>query len=273
MTFWLESLLRADTVVIVPEIAPGPKDIVIGKQKPSAFYGTPLQSYLTHLQCDSVLVTGTTTTLGGPAQALFSTSPDNQANRGAFGTQLKFKRQTRITADVAFGTWTQNAAFLPFTLNSVILTGTGIPANTTAALPQQSLNGKINTTSVNFGFSSRPVENLTMRLRFRSYDLTNKTTPISWHGGSTADSPDRAWGAVAASADAPYGYATANLYDNSSQRFDAQVGYDIKDLTLEAAFRTAALKRTSREATSPMPPHSWWLLHRPARTRRQTDAA
>lgn len=47
--------------VIVPEIAPGPKDIVIGKQKPSAFYGTPLQSYLTHLQCDSVLVTGTTT--------------------------------------------------------------------------------------------------------------------------------------------------------------------------------------------------------------------
>ena len=36
--------------VIVPEIAPGPKDIVIGKQKPSAFYGTPLQSYLTYLQ-------------------------------------------------------------------------------------------------------------------------------------------------------------------------------------------------------------------------------
>ncbi len=47
--------------VIVPEIAPGPKDIVIGKQKPSAFYGTPLQSYLTYLQCDSALVTGTTT--------------------------------------------------------------------------------------------------------------------------------------------------------------------------------------------------------------------
>ncbi len=47
--------------VIVPDIAPGPKDIVIGKQKPSAFYGTPLQSYLVHFQCDSVIVTGTTT--------------------------------------------------------------------------------------------------------------------------------------------------------------------------------------------------------------------
>jgi nicotinamidase-related amidase len=47
--------------VVVADIAPGPKDIVIGKQKPSAFFGTPLAGYLVHLQCDSVLVTGTTT--------------------------------------------------------------------------------------------------------------------------------------------------------------------------------------------------------------------
>src|SRR5574338_291466 len=196
------------------------------------------------------LVTGTTTTVGGPAQALFSTSPDNEASRGAFGTQLKFKRQTRVTADVAFGRWTQNDAFLPFTLNSAIFTTSGVPANSTAALPQQSLNGKSNTTSVNLGFSSRPVDNLAVRLRFRSYDLTNKTTPISWLGGSPADNPDRAWGGVSASADAPFGFVNANIYDSSAQRFDAQVAYDLNDLTLEAAFRTAALDRTSREATS-----------------------
>jgi nicotinamidase-related amidase len=47
--------------VIVPDIAPGPQDLVIGKQKPSAFHGTPLMDYLIHLRCDSVLVTGTTT--------------------------------------------------------------------------------------------------------------------------------------------------------------------------------------------------------------------
>jgi nicotinamidase-related amidase len=50
-----------DGNTIVPDIAPGPKDIVILKQKPSGFFGTPLQSYLTLLGCDSVLVTGTTT--------------------------------------------------------------------------------------------------------------------------------------------------------------------------------------------------------------------
>ena len=46
---------------IVDEIAPSAKDLVIYKQKPSGFFGTPMTGYLTQLQCDSVIVTGTTT--------------------------------------------------------------------------------------------------------------------------------------------------------------------------------------------------------------------
>jgi maleamate amidohydrolase len=46
---------------IVDAIAPGPRDILILKQKPSGFFGTNLASYLTLLGCDSVIVTGTTT--------------------------------------------------------------------------------------------------------------------------------------------------------------------------------------------------------------------
>ena len=46
---------------IVAMIAPGPKDIVIRKQKPSGFFGTNLAAYLTLLGCDSVIVVGTTT--------------------------------------------------------------------------------------------------------------------------------------------------------------------------------------------------------------------
>ena len=46
---------------IVTMIAPGPRDIVIKKQKPSGFFGTDLGSYLTLLGCDSVIVVGTTT--------------------------------------------------------------------------------------------------------------------------------------------------------------------------------------------------------------------
>ncbi len=50
-----------DGNVIVKEIEPGPRDIVIRKDKPSGFFGTPLQSYLQLLGCDSLIITGTTT--------------------------------------------------------------------------------------------------------------------------------------------------------------------------------------------------------------------
>ena len=46
---------------IVEEIAPHAGDIVVRKQKPSAFFGTPLMSMLNEVHADSVLVTGTTT--------------------------------------------------------------------------------------------------------------------------------------------------------------------------------------------------------------------
>ena len=46
---------------IVDAIAPGPGDIIVYKQKPSGFFGSNLASYLTLLGCDSIVVTGTTT--------------------------------------------------------------------------------------------------------------------------------------------------------------------------------------------------------------------
>ena len=50
-----------DRNAIVAEIAPQPADIVIRKNKPSAFFGTPLLSYLVQLGADSLIVAGTTT--------------------------------------------------------------------------------------------------------------------------------------------------------------------------------------------------------------------
>ncbi len=57
----LKPVSNRDGNEIVADIAPGPKDIVVLKRKPSGFFGTDLGSYLTLLQCDSVIVTGTTT--------------------------------------------------------------------------------------------------------------------------------------------------------------------------------------------------------------------
>ncbi len=46
---------------IVADIAPQAGDVVVRKQKPSAFFGTPLMSMLNEVHADSVLVAGTTT--------------------------------------------------------------------------------------------------------------------------------------------------------------------------------------------------------------------
>lgn len=46
---------------IVAEVAPRGSDIFIEKRKPSAFFGTPLMSHLTHLRADSLILVGTTT--------------------------------------------------------------------------------------------------------------------------------------------------------------------------------------------------------------------
>ena len=46
---------------IVAEIAPQKGEVVIRKQKPSAFFGTPLVSMLNEVHADTVLVAGTTT--------------------------------------------------------------------------------------------------------------------------------------------------------------------------------------------------------------------
>ena len=62
--------------------------------------------------------------------------------------QLKFARQTRITADLAYGQWTQNAAFLPYTINAAVFTPSGAPANAVSSLQRASLDGKIDTTDL-----------------------------------------------------------------------------------------------------------------------------
>ena len=52
---------EVDINEIVASIAPTARDVVVRKQKPSAFFGTNLAAYLTLLGCDSVVIVGMTT--------------------------------------------------------------------------------------------------------------------------------------------------------------------------------------------------------------------
>jgi len=187
---------------------------------------------------------------GGPGTIRFTTAPDNEASTFSGGLLLKFANMTRLTGDVAMSSWTQNAQFFPYSSNSTLLTPAGARTDNTSSLQQQSLNGKIDTTTLNFGFTSRPIEGLWLRLRYRSYELKSKTSRFVI-AGDASGAPDRSWGAAdTPTADEPYGHATAQNYDNSTKRFDGSVSYDFKALTLEAAYRYNKLTRSHREAAS-----------------------
>ncbi len=189
-----------------------------------------------------------TSTVGGPSRGRFINAPDNEASTGSAGFLVKFARQTRIGGDLSLATWTQDAPFYPYTINTVVLTPAGARADSLSTLQQPSFNGKINTTTLNFTFSSRPVKGLGLRAAYRSYDLTNKTDRYIVTGDTSVS--DRAWTVVTPTAADPYGHATANPYDTKTTRFTASVSYDVGDLTLEGAFHNTDITRTYREATS-----------------------
>lgn len=50
-----------DTYTVVPEIAPRPGELVLAKQAPSGFFGTPLIAILTSLGVDTIVVAGCST--------------------------------------------------------------------------------------------------------------------------------------------------------------------------------------------------------------------
>jgi hypothetical protein len=202
------------------------------------------------IRATDLVYNSSTSPNGGAAKAFFVGPPDNSADTGSFGVMLKFGRQTRVTADGALGMWNQNAPLYPYTLNPTILTKAGLPANLTSSLDVQSANGKIDTTMMNFAVSSRPLKNVGVRARYRTYNLDNNTTTFI-RSGTAGSSPDRSWAnASAPTEDAPFGFETANPYGQKTARFDLQGNYDLKDLTFEGSYFNTQIDRTFREALS-----------------------
>ena len=175
--------------------------------------------------------------LGGPAQGHTVMAPDNSATTFSLGGMAKFGQSTRLLGDVALGQWKQNAPFFPYTFNTAIQTASGAPANLTSSLPATSLNGKIETTTANFSFLTRPLQAMYVNVRYRLYDFKNKTPVISSPGYV---SWDRSW-STSANTSIPYGYKTG--------RFETILGWNFgRALALEGAYRQVVNDRTFREA-------------------------
>jgi MtrB/PioB family decaheme-associated outer membrane protein len=118
---------------------------------------------------------------------------------------------TRVTANAAFGWMTQDDSFLPFSVNSTLAAPIPVPRN--------SLDGRIDTTLINFQVDSHPLERLRLDLRYRFDDRDNQT-PRNTYVYIRNDSEDQtAIDSSQARVNRPYSYR--------QQHVDFEAGYEL----------------------------------------------
>ncbi|HXD72260.1 MAG TPA: MtrB/PioB family outer membrane beta-barrel protein [Vicinamibacterales bacterium] len=166
--------------------------------------GSFFRNELTTLVWDNPLRITDSPTLG-PLQGRESLWPDSNMNTGSLSGLLNLPARSRATAYISVGNWSQDDPLIPYTVNSAL---PSIP------LDRQTSNAQARITSMNYTFNSRPVDNLWLTARFRSYDYDNRT-PI-FHVANTV-AYDTTVSAFADGGTSPYSI--------NRKTFDAEASY------------------------------------------------
>ena len=172
--------------------------------------------------------------VNGPTRGRVDLSPDNEAVTGSLGVMFKIPVwSARVTADASTARWTQNRKFLPYTTNTAITSP--FRADDPANLPQSSLDGEIDVSTLSLYFTSRPTRALGLTARYRIYDFSNETTRVEFPGYVRFDS---VWEDIPRIS-VPYSYKRTQA--------DAIVSYDVGPATVEGGYRYVGFDRTFRE--------------------------
>ncbi len=131
-----------------------------------------------------------TTTTTPSRLGRYGTAPDNMANRFSFSAETDVIPNVRLAGDIAYGIWSQNQPFLPYTINSGVTVGAApsaavpppLDATKTGSLPDYSLNGVENIFTQNYVATARPFDNLVVSARFRDQELLNNTPNLTFPG-------------------------------------------------------------------------------------------
>jgi MtrB/PioB family decaheme-associated outer membrane protein len=141
----------------------------------------------------------------GPLQGRETLWPDSNMNTGNVSGMLNLPARSRATAYLSVGNWATNNALIPFTSNSAL---PAIP------LDRPTSDTRARVTAMNYSFNSRPIDNVWLTARFRSYDFDNRT-PIL-HVANTV-SYDTTVAAFAEGGTSPYSL--------NRKTFDAEASY------------------------------------------------
>lgn len=102
----------------------------------------------------------------GTSQGRTAMWPDSTANTISASAAYNLPARSRVTGVVSLGDWRQNAALLPYTIN------TAIPA---IPLDRQTADADARITSFNVNLTSRPSGYVWLNVRARRYDYDNRT--------------------------------------------------------------------------------------------------
>ena len=102
----------------------------------------------------------------GPYQGREALWPDNDFNAVSATGSVSMAGRSHASGYVSVGNVSQNAALIPFTINTAL---------TSPTLPRQTADAQARVTATNFNFTSRPTDMVWFSARFRSYDYDNRT--------------------------------------------------------------------------------------------------
>lgn len=148
------------------------------------------------------------------ARGQIARAPDNQSHQVVFTGGHRIGQSTRVTANVAYGWMTQNETFLPASIN---------PNLVTTGLQRNSLEGRIETTYVNVGFSTRPSRKFDIRGHY-IYDDQDNETPRNIYQLAVNDSAAQG-GLVSSNA------RINTPYSSTSHRASIDANYRIRPTT------------------------------------------
>lgn len=115
-----------------------------------------------------------------------SLPPSSRSHEVMASGSVELPLHSRFSAAVGLGTNEQDEPLLPYSLNTALTgaAGGGGPANinSTSALPVQRFKGSVRNLTGSFALTSKPVDHLSTKLKYRYYDYANNSDTIYFPG-------------------------------------------------------------------------------------------
>ncbi|MBI1747322.1 MAG: MtrB/PioB family decaheme-associated outer membrane protein [Acidobacteria bacterium] len=129
----------------------------------------------------------TTTYAAGSSRGLIDLYPNNRYHNLMFSGSVKdIPLKSRLSVSSSWGWMRQNDALVPYTTNTAIKPGAAnnppFDASSLASLPERSFDGRVNTALYNVLFTSRPVDIMHVKARYRYYEYDNQAKKVEFPG-------------------------------------------------------------------------------------------